>query len=118
MRLFKVFNKFMYKEKDPKKANGLHTYAVYKDKKTNKYRAIQLTHLLEPKKEKQINKGNLRVEKFKFFKFPTGVPKQYYDCDVNGKNLNFGKNTKHLFVCNVPSKQAQRIIKFATKRHK
>lgn len=112
MRLFKIKNKYMFKSNNP---NGNHTYAVYKDRKTNKYRAIQLTHLYEDKKVKQINKGYLKIEKFKQFTYPTGVHNTYYDKDVKGKSLYFGKNTKHLKIGYVPDKQAKRIRNFANK---
>ena len=100
------------------KPNGHHTYAVYKDKKTNKYRAIQLTHLYEPKKVAQIEKGQLKVEKLSCFKYPTGVRNNYYDKYLDGNDLNFGKGTKHQFVGYVPNSQAKRIRDFAKKKHK
>ena len=115
MRLFKIKNKYMFNSNNP---NGNHTYAVYKDKKTNKYRAIQLTHLYEDKKIKQINKGYLKVEKFKEFSYPTGVHDTYYDKDLKGELLYFGKKTKHIMIGKVPNKQAKRIKNFAYKKHK
>lgn len=98
--------------------NGVHTYAVYKDKSSGKYRAIQLTHLYEPKKENLINKGYLKVEKFQQFRHPTGVHNTYYDSDVNGRSLDFGRNTRHQYVGNVPSGQANRIKSFARRKHR
>lgn len=119
MRLFKIKNKYMYNsQNNDYKPNGNHTYAVYKDKKTGKYRAIQLTHLFETKKVAQIEKGQLLIENFNYFKYPTGVKNNYYDKDINGNILDFGKNTKHLYIGNVPSGHAKRIILFANKRHR
>lgn len=115
MRLFRIKNKYMFNSPDP---NKYHTYAVYKDKRTNKYRAIQLTHLYEPKKERQLNKGYLKVENFKAFKYPTGVHNVYYSSDINGKDLYFGKNSIHKKVGVVPTSQAKRIIQFAKRKHK
>ena len=103
----------MYKSDNP---NGVHTYAVYKDRKSNKYRAIQLTHLYENRKEHQIKSGYLKVEKFKQFDYPTGVHNSYYDKDVHGNSLYFGKNTKHLKIGNIPDKQAKRIKNFAIRK--
>lgn len=119
MRLFKIKNKYMYNsQNNDYKPNGNHTYAVYKDKKTGKYRAIQLTHLYEKKKEILIDKGRLCVEKFKQFRHPTGVPNTYYDCDVNGNALDFGRKTKFQCIGTVSSFQARRIKDFAKRRHK
>lgn len=100
------------------KPNGIHTYAVYKDKSSGKYRAIQLTHLYEYKKVNAIEKGYIRTEKFKQLKYPSGVKNQYYETDVNGKSLDFGHKTKYKFVGYVPNKQAQRIRNFAKKKYK
>ena len=94
MRLFQIKNKEMYNGKDEKR-NGTHIYAVYRDKKTKEYRAIQLTHIYDPKREKQLDNGILKVEKLKQFRYPTGVHNQYYTQDINGKALDFGRNTKH-----------------------
>ena len=106
----------MYKCKSKYEEYGNHTYAVYKDPASKKYRAIQLTHIYDPKKIYAIDNGYLKVEKFKYFKYPGGVKNTYYDSDVNGKNLYFGKNSKHKFVGNVPAVQAKRIKDFATKK--
>lgn len=116
MRLFRIKNKDMYIGKD--NPNGHHTYAVYKDWKTGKYRAIQLTHIYDPKKEKLIKKGYLKIEHFNQFIFPTGVHNTYYETDVNGKDLNFGRKTVYECVGRVPSGQAKRIKNFAKKKHK
>lgn len=118
MRLFQIKNKYMYKCKNKKEENGTHMYAVYRDKKSGKYRAIQLTHLYEDNKAKAINKGYLKVEKFKQFKFPSGVHNSYYDRDINGKSLYFGKNTIHKKVGSINSNQAKRIKSFAKYKEK
>ena len=108
----------MYKCKDKKEENSHHTYAVYRDKKTGKYRAIQLTHLYEEKKQRAINRGYLKVEKFKQMKFPSGVHNVYYEKDINGNDLYFGKNTIHKKVGSINTNQAKRIKRFANKKHK
>ena len=119
MRLFKIRNRYMYtssnRNYDP---NGVHTYAVYKDKTSGKYHAIQLTHLYEPKKVAQIENGRLMVEKFSNFRYPTGVKNNYYDKDINGNDLYFGRNARHRFVGNVSNSQATRIKAFAKRRHR
>lgn len=117
MRLFQIKNKEMYNGKDEKR-NGTHIYAVYRDKTTKEYRAIQLTHIYDPKREKQLDKGSLRVEKLKHFKYPSGVHDEYYTQDINGKALDFGRNTKHKNLGTIPSNQAKRIKNFATKKIK
>lgn len=120
MRIFKIKNKEIYNVKKGDNPEGIHFYAVYKDKKTGKYRAIQLTHVLEEKKEKQIKKGQLTLEKIKCIgkKSISGVHNQYYDKDINGKDLDFGRKTKHKKVGNVSSAQAKRIMKHARKKVK
>lgn len=109
----------MYKSSNP---SGTHLYAVYKDKKTKRTRAIQLTHVLEKKKERQINRGVLSIEKIKPIKHISGVPNKYYDSDVNGKPLQIGKKNKRKsdmkYIGTVPTSQAKRIQKFAKIRHK
>lgn len=118
MRLFKIKNKEMYVTKSNKEKNMSHIYAVYKDKKTKEYRAIQLTHLYDPKREKQLKKGYLKVEKLKQFQYPTGIHNKYYTKDINGNLLDFGRKTKYKKVGTVPTKQAKRIKDFATKKIK
>lgn len=117
MKLYKIKNKYMYKG-EKRKENSHHTYAVYKDRKTRKYRAIQLTHILEEPKRIAIEKGYLKVEKFSSIKYPSGVHDTYYDSDVNGNDLNFDKTSKHKLVGRVPPLQAHRIKKFVKKKHK
>lgn len=113
MRLFKIKDKDMFKSTKTKKQNGNHTYAVYKDRKTKEYRAIQLTHIYDPKKEIELEKGNIKKLKLKTFKYPSGVPNQYYTQDIEGNFLDFGINTKHQEVGKVPFFQARKIKKFA-----
>ena len=98
--------------------NGVHTYAVYKDRKTKKYRAIQLTHLYEPKKVNLIKRGYLMETKLKQFDFPTGVHSEYYDKYVNGQPLNFGRDTRHRYVGRVPLHKAKKIKKFAKRSYR
>ncbi|MBQ8425655.1 MAG: hypothetical protein IJX17_06500 [Clostridia bacterium] len=113
MRLFKIKDKEMFNSTKKKKQNGNHTYAVYHDRKTNEYRAIQLTHLYDPKKESEILRGTIKKIKLKNYKFPSSIPNQYYTKDIEGNSLDFGKNTKHLEVGKVSFFQSQKIKKFA-----
>ena len=121
MRLFKIQNKTMYKaktEEDKKNENKYHTYAVYQDKKTKEYRAIQLTHIYDPKRQKQLEKGHLKLEKLSKFKYPSGIRNEYYTHDINGNALDFGRKSNKKSLGSIPSKQAKRIKKFATKKIK
>lgn len=120
MRIFKIKNKCMYKCKDKKEARDVHFYAVYKDKDTKQYRAIQLTHVLEKEKETKVKKGQLILEKISCIgkKTLSGVKDAYYDKDINGKPLDFGRKSSAKQVGRVPTEQAKRIIDFAKKRNK
>lgn len=60
----------------------------------------------------------MRVEKLKQFKYPSRVRNRYYETDIDGNDLDFGRKTKHKFVGYVPNKQAQRIRNFSKKKYK
>lgn len=61
MRLAKIKNNYLFKGDKP---DGTHTYAVYYDKPSKRYRAVALTHLYvkDDKRFKQVKKGNIRVK--------------------------------------------------------
>lgn len=118
MRLAKIKNRYMFNSKNP---NGNHTYAVYYDKATKSYRAVQLTHLYikDDVRFKQVKRGNIMVEKFNEFSVPSGVRNEFYYKNSTGGKINL----KHKDVIDITnrhlsSKQSQRIINFAKKPHK
>ena len=102
MRLAKIKNKYLFKGDKPE---GTHTYAVYYDKPSKRYRAVALTHLYvkDDKRFKQVKKGNIRIEKFKEFDVPSGVKNYYYD-----KNNVIKTEKRYL-----SKSQSERIKKFA-----
>lgn len=115
MRIAKIKNRYLFESNNP---NGIHTYAVYYDKKTKRNRAIALTHLYikDEKRFKQVKKGNIMVTNLKEFETPTGVQNYYYSKNINGDKINLKDNDvvkvnkKYL-----PKKQADKIKKFAKK---
>ena len=93
MKLVKIRDKYMYKPITPaQKAkynpNGVHTYLVYKDKRSGEVRAIRTTHMYEPQKEKLLEKGGLMVVKLPKIKYPSGIRNGYVTTDINGNPLD------------------------------
>lgn len=117
MRLVKIKNKYLFDSDNPL---GTHTYAVYYDRKTKQNRAIALTHLYvkDEKRFKQVNKGNIMVEKFKEFETPTGVQNYYYSKNKKGKKINL-KDDDVVKVYNryLSKKQSNKLKKFARKNY-
>ena len=97
-----------------------HLYAVYYDKKSKKYRAIETTHLFLPDKKRfsDIKKGHLKKVKFPNFELPSGVNNNYYETDINGKSININHpDIKLISKKHLPKNVANDIISFAkTKR--
>lgn len=118
MRLVKIKNKYLYVSDNP---NGNHTYAVYRDKETNKNRAVALTHLYikDNNRFTQVKKGNIIVTKFKEFEVPSGVKNYYYDTNVYGGNIDLTDTKNVLSVGRryISRKQSETIKNFATKRY-
>lgn len=106
------------------KPNQAHIYAVYKDKATGETRLIQMTHVIEPKKEKAIKKGYLMPVKLPNVDMPSGVNNSYYNKDINGDPIDLqkikakdieGKKKKATYI---RKSLAEKIIAFAQKKHK
>ena len=118
MRLAKIKNKYLFKSDDPE---GIHTYAVYYDRKKREHHAIGLTHLYVKDKTRfnQVKRGMLMVENFKEFKnIPSGVKNFYYSKDKNGKKINLkDNNVVKVHKRFLPKKQADKIKKFAYKNY-
>lgn len=127
MKLVKIRDKYMYKPITPaQKAkynpNGVHTYLVYKDKRSGEVRAIRTTHMYEPQKEKLLEKGGLMVVKLPKIKYPSGIRNGYVTTDINGNPLdlkavnaiNYG-GKKAVYVSTY---QAKKIRQFARKKER
>lgn len=114
MRLAKIKNKYFFKSDKPE---GTHTYAVYYDRQSKRYRAVALTHLYvkDDKRFKQVKKGNIRIEKFKEFDVPSGVKNYYYDKTTSGKKIDLSdkKNIIKTSKRYLSKTQSERIKKFA-----
>ena len=114
MRLAKIKNKYLYKDDNPE---GAHTYALYYDRPSKRYRAVGLTHLYvkDEKRFKQVKKGNIHIEKFKEFDVPSGVQNYYYDKIIDGKKIDLkDKNVVTKIEKRFLSKkQSKRIRDFA-----
>lgn len=117
MRIANIKNKYMYKTYSSD--NGSHSYLIFYDRKKKRYNAVQLTHLYIKDKKRfvQVNKGNIKVEKFKEFDVPSGVKNHVYETDVNGKNIKLKNNTNidKVFRRHLSSKQSSRIMIFLNK---
>ena len=87
MRLAKIKNRYLFNSDNP---NGNHTYGVYYDKPTKRYRAVGLTHLYvkDNKRFIQIKQGKIMVMKFKDFDTPSGVKNTYFDKNVSGGKID------------------------------
>ena len=118
MRLAKIKNKYLFKGYKPE---GTHTYAVYYDKPSKRYRAVALTHLYvkDDKRFQQVKKGNIRIDKFKEFDVPSGVQNYYYDTTTTGGKIDLSdKNNVIKTEKRYLSKsQSERIKKFATNKY-
>jgi hypothetical protein len=118
MRLAKIKNKYLFKGDKPE---GTHTYAVYYDKPSKRYRAVALTHLYvkDDKRFKQVKKGNIRIEKFKEFDVPSGVQNYYYDTTTTGRKIDLSDKSNVIKTEKryLSKKQSERIKKFATKKY-
>ncbi len=62
----------------------------------------------------QVNKGNIKVEKFKEFDVPSGVVRKIYDTNIHGGNINLKdkKNVEKVYSRYLSKKQSSRIKKF------
>lgn len=114
MRLAKIKNKYLYKSDNPE---GTHTYAVYYDQPSKRYRAIGLTHLYvkDDKRFMQVKKGNIRIEKFKEFDVPSGVYNFYYDKTSSGNKIDLSdrNNVRKVESRYLSKAQSDRLKKFA-----
>ena len=118
MRLAKIKNKYLFNSKEP---DGVHTYAVYYDKKKKENRAVALTHLYvkDEKRFKQVKRGNIMVQKFKEFNnIPSGVQNYYYSKTKKGEKINLkDNNVVKVHKRFLPKKQADKIKRFAYKNY-
>ena len=118
MRLIKIKNRYLFNSNEP---NGVHTYAVYYDRKKKEYRAVALTHLYikDDKRFKQVKRGNIAIEKFKEFPVPSGVKNYFYSRNVNGGKIDVNDTANIKFVSRryISTKQSNRIKNFAKKNY-
>ncbi len=118
MRLFKIKNKYLFKSNKP---NGVHTYAVYYDKKSKENRAVALTHLYvkDEKRFKQVKKGNIAITKFKEFDVPSGVQNYYYGTTLSGQKITLKNNRNVIPVSSryVSKRQSDFVKHFARHRY-
>lgn len=117
MRLAWIRDNYMFDKKAPDR--NRHRYALYWDKQTKRYRAVQLTHLYQADKKRfdQLRKKQLLKMKFPGFELPSGVKDSYCDRAVTGKPLDLkhpavqGLTKRHL-----PKATAKKIKSFAKRR--
>ena len=118
MRLANIKNKYFFNSENP---DGFHTYAVYYDRKSKNYRAVQLTHLYvkDEKRFRQVSKGHVKIMKFKEFDVPSGVRNQYYSSNVRGQAIDLhDKNVLSISKRHLSKYQSDTIKAFAKKPHR
>ncbi|MBO4962912.1 MAG: hypothetical protein J6C97_03950 [Clostridia bacterium] len=119
MRLATIKNRYLFKDDNP---NGIHTYGVYYDKPTKRYRAVGLTHLYikDNKRFIQVRRGNLLIMDFKEFETPSGVKNSYFDKNVNGGKIDVYDKNNVKFLSNrfLSKSQSDTIKNFATRKEK
>lgn len=116
MRIVKIKNKYLFDSDNPE---GVHSYAVYVDKKTGEVRAVALTHLYlkDEKRFKQVKRGNIRQMKLPGFELPSGVQNYYYTETVDGGKIDLlSKNIVSVSRRHLPKFISDAIKKFARKR--
>ena len=116
MRLVKIKNRYLFDSDNP---NGVHTYAVYFDRKSKRYRAVALTHLYVKDKNrfKQVRRGNIKIEKFNEFDVPSGVQNYYYSQRKSGGKIDLRdtSNVEFLSKRYMNKRQSDRIKNFAVR---
>lgn len=128
MKLVTIKNKFIFKpgskSKKKYKPEQAHIYAAYRDKKSKQTRLIQMTHVIEPRKQADLKKGNLLMVKLPNVDMPSGVRNQYYTKDISGAPIDLKKmeakniETKSGKATYVSKPLAKKIVGFAKKEHK
>lgn len=105
MKLVMIKNKFIFKptsksQKKKYQPEQSHIYAAYKDKASKQTRLIQMTHVIEPRKQADIKKGNLLMVKLPNVDMPSGVKREFYTKDITGASIDL----KKLEAKNLPNK--------------
>ena len=116
MRIVKIKNKYLFESDNPE---GVHSYAVYIDKKTKEVRAVALTHLFlkDEKRFKQVKRGNIKQMKLPGFELPSGVQNYYYTQNVEGGSIDLtDKNVVTVNRRHLPKPISDAIKQFAKKR--
>ncbi len=114
MKIYHIKNSYMYNKQDK---NGTHRYAVFKDKKTNETRVVQLTHLYEipSNKQRQINNGHLKKYKLSCYSLPSGINTGYKTKDINGNPIRLTSlNSRGSY--NLSKKDSKKIKSIAKRR--
>lgn len=113
MRIYHIKDSYMFNKNNK---NGTHRYCVYFDRKTKKYRAIEMTHIYEISKKKRnlLSDGLLKEVKFKSYRFPQGVERAYFETDIDGKPIKLNKYNSRKSYC--LTKRESSIVKNIAKR--
>lgn len=101
MRIYRIKNKYIYRKskKDKHKYNedGYHDYIGFYSKRDKKWELIGLTHVLDKKRQKQIENNNVKIMTFKAYRtqngidIPSGVRNIRIKTDINGNKINIKK---------------------------
>ncbi len=124
MQIFRIKNKYIYRKskKDKHKYNGdgYHDYIGFYSSEDSKWKLIGLTHVLDPKRQKQIMRKDIKIMTFKAYRtpngvdIPSGVNKKIITSDVNGDPIKL-KRIEATSVKNgkLTKTQAHAVAKFA-----
>lgn len=114
MKIYHIKDSYMFNRNN---SSGTHRYAVYKDRKTNELRAIQLTHLYEiaPNKKRQLQRGHIKKYKLGCYRFPSGVNTGYKTKDINGNPIVLNsRNSRGSY--NLSKKDSKKLKSIAKRR--
>ena len=116
MRIAKIKNRYIFNSENP---HGNHSYAVYYDKNTRRYRVVPLTHLYVKDNTRfvQLKREQIMKVKFPSFETPSGVWNHYYDTSLSGKKIDL-KNPDVIEVSSrhLPKEMSDKIKQFAKRR--
>lgn len=104
MRIYRIKNKYIYRKAEEDKhrysPDGYHDYIGFYSKKDKGWELIGLTHVLDKKRQRQIENSEIKMMTFKAYRtkkgidIPSGVKKDLIKKDINGKKIKNMKSIK------------------------
>ena len=124
MEIYRIKNKYIYrkskKDKHKYSEEGYHDYICFYSNEDKAWNLIGLTHVLDPKRQNQIMRKDIKIMTFKAYRtrngvdIPSGVKKGRINKDVSGRPI---KNLKRINASRVKNgkltrNQALAVAKF------